>query len=43
MIKVAHIYASNGYKNSGDFMIGIAYKEYFKEVIMKNNNIELLT
>jgi hypothetical protein len=40
-IKVAHIYASNAKSNSGDFMIGIAYKKYFKEIILNdiNNNI----
>ena len=31
-MKVAHIYASNCKSNSGDFLIGIAYKKYFKEV-----------
>ena len=34
MVKVAHIYASNAKSNSGDFMIGIAYKKYFQEVIL---------
>ena len=36
-MKVAHIYASNCKSNSGDFLIGIAYKKYFKEVILKTN------
>lgn len=35
-IKVLHIYASNANKNSGDFMIGIATKKYFKEIIIKS-------
>lgn len=35
MLKVAHIYASNVKSNSGDFMIGIAYKKYFEEIIIK--------
>lgn len=38
-IKVAHIYASNAKSNSGDFMIGIAYKKYFKEVILKKDDV----
>lgn len=38
-IKIAHIYASNAKSNSGDFMISIAYKKYFKEKILKNNNV----
>ena len=37
-MKVAHIYASNAKTNSGDFMIGIATKKYFKEVILDNEN-----
>lgn len=36
MIKIAHIYASNAKANSGDFMIGIAYKKYFSEIVLKN-------
>jgi len=40
MINVAHIYASNAKTNSGDFMIGIAYKKYFEEIILKKNNIK---
>ena len=39
-IRVAHIYACNAKHNSGDFMIGIAYKYYFKEKILKNDNVE---
>lgn len=35
--KVAHIYASSAKQNSGDFMIGIAYKQYFKQIILENN------
>jgi hypothetical protein len=35
MSKVAHIYARNAKMNSGDYMIGIAYKKYFEEVILK--------
>ena len=38
-IKVAHIYASNVKNNSGDFMIGIAYKKYFSECIIKKDCI----
>ena len=34
-MNVAHIYASNAKTNSGDYMIGIAYKLYFKEMILK--------
>lgn len=37
ILKVAHIYACNAKTNSGDFMIGIAYKKYFKEIILKTN------
>jgi len=40
MLNVAHIYASKAKFNSGDFMIGIAVKEYFKQVILKENNIK---
>lgn len=36
MIKVAHIYASEAKKNSGDFMIGIATKKYFHEKYLNN-------
>ena len=39
-MKVAHIYASEAKCNSGDFMIGIAFKKYFKEQILKKNNVE---
>ena len=35
-IKVGHIYACNAKFNSGDFMIGIAYKKYFEEIVIKN-------
>tara|TARA_Y200000002_G_scaffold380360_1_gene391663 strand:+ start:677 stop:1681 length:1005 start_codon:yes stop_codon:yes gene_type:complete len=38
-MKIAHIYASNAKKNSGDYMIGIAYKQYFKEIILKTNDV----
>ncbi len=38
IIKVAHIYASNASHNSGDFMLGIATKKYFKEVILTTDN-----
>ena len=34
-IHVAHIYASDAIKNSGDFLIGIATKKYFKEKILQ--------
>ena len=34
-LKVAHIYASNAKINSGDFIIGIAYKKYFSECVIK--------
>tara|TARA_B110000037_G_C17092088_1_gene494429 strand:- start:53 stop:1051 length:999 start_codon:yes stop_codon:yes gene_type:complete len=37
MIKIAHIYASNAKINSGDFMIGISTKKYFKEKILKTD------
>lgn len=39
-IRVAHIYACKAKHNSGDFMIGIAYKNYFIEKILKNDNAE---
>ena len=39
-MNVAHIYASNAKTNSGDYMIGIAYKQYFKEMILKTNNVK---
>ena len=31
IVRVAHIYAASGKKNSGDYAIGIATKHYFKE------------
>lgn len=34
-IRVAHIYASDAIKNSGDFLIGIATKKYFKDKILQ--------
>ena len=37
LLKVAHIYASNAKSNSGDFIIGIATKAYFKEEILQYN------
>jgi hypothetical protein len=40
MTKVAHIYASTAKFNSGDFMIGIATKRYFNDIILKQNNIQ---
>lgn len=39
VITVAHIYASKAIANSGDFMIGLAYKKYFKDIILKNDNV----
>lgn len=36
MLKVAHIYASNAKSNSGDFMIGISTKKYFREKYLDN-------
>lgn len=36
-LKVAHIYACKAKTNSGDFMIGVAYKKYFKEEVLKTN------
>ena len=41
MIKVAHIYASNAKRNSGDFMIGIATKKYFEHQILNKPNDNL--
>ena len=42
-IKIAHIYAANAKSNSGDFMIGIATKMYFKEIILNSkDNIECI-
>ena len=38
-LKVAHIFASNAKNNSGDFMIGIAYKKYFEEIVIKSKCI----
>ena len=42
-INILHIYASEAKTNSGDFMIGIAYKKYFKEVILKTNEEIIFT
>ena len=39
VIKVAHIFASKVSFNSGDYTIGIAYKQHFKEIILKNDNV----
>ena len=36
-LKVAHIYASNAKNNSGDFMIGLSYKKYFSECVIKKD------
>ena len=38
-IKVAHIYASEGFKNSGDFLLGIATKWYFSKKLLKEKKI----
>lgn len=38
-MKVAHIFASNGSSNSGDFMLGIATKWHFENNIMKSNDV----
>lgn len=38
-MKVAHIYASNAKINSGDYMLGLATKWYFKTQMQKNDNI----
>lgn len=40
MIKVAHIYASQAKFNSGDFMLGIATKKYFKEKYLNNQKCQ---
>lgn len=43
-IKVLHIYASKAKINSGDFMIGLSTKQYFKEVILKTDkDIEFIS
>lgn len=39
MIKVAHVYSCRAKRNSGDFLIGIATKEYFKQNILKKENV----
>lgn len=38
MIKIAHIYASEGKANSGDLMLGIATKQYFADFILNSEN-----
>lgn len=39
MLNVAHIFACDAKRNSGDFLIGVAFKKYFKEVVIKNDNV----
>lgn len=39
-MKVAHIYASNAKINSGDYMLGIATKQYFKNTIGKGQDVK---
>jgi hypothetical protein len=39
-MKVAHIYASKAKLNSGDFMIGIAAKQYVSQMILNRNDIQ---
>ncbi len=36
VLKVAHVYVCNAKNNSGDFILGIATKKYFQEVIVKD-------
>lgn len=36
-MKIAHIYVTDAKQNSGDFMIGIATKKYFAEIILQKN------
>ena len=38
-VQVVHIFASNAKSNSGDFMIGIATKKWFSDIIIKSDNI----
>jgi hypothetical protein len=38
--RVAHIYAASAKINSGDFMIGIAYKEYFKHNYINGSDLD---
>jgi len=38
-IRVAHIYAASAKSNSGDYMIGVAYKAYFKECILQKTDV----
>jgi len=40
VLKIAHIYACNAKMNSGDFMIGKAYKKYFSEIVLNNQTTE---
>lgn len=42
MLKVCHIYASEAKFNCGDYLIGIAYKQYFKEFVLKSNNVKFV-
>jgi hypothetical protein len=35
-LRVGHVFAAAAGTNSGDFMIGVAYKRYFRDVILKN-------
>ena len=39
-MKIAHIYASNAKANSGDYMLGIATKQYFHEKILNTNDAD---
>lgn len=38
-MRVAHIYASNAKINSGDYMLGIATKHYFKNIICEGKDV----
>jgi hypothetical protein len=40
MIRVAHVYAANAASNSGDYMIGLAFKAYFQEHVLNGAEIE---
>ena len=42
-LRVAHIFVSNVETNSGDFLIGLATKEYFREKILKTRRKLLFT
>lgn len=37
-VKIAHLYASGSSSNSGDFLIGIATKKYFRQQYLNNIN-----